>query len=149
MGVASKEKCLYWLQNISKWIETNKSKRNYFICKRKVVLFCDEFTNYWCFSGDWRFELLTKLGYEVIFVDHEESGRAIYLKVFLKKRYCQYKRSYFTPIISQEVALIGIEPSAILTFRDEHSSGWWYLPLKSWQKIAWQSKNFSKGNYCW
>jgi hypothetical protein len=26
MGVASKEKCLYWLQNISKWIETNKSK---------------------------------------------------------------------------------------------------------------------------
>jgi hypothetical protein len=35
MGVASKEKCLYWLQNISKWIETNKSKRNYFICKRE------------------------------------------------------------------------------------------------------------------
>jgi hypothetical protein len=32
---------------ISKWIETNKSKRNYFICKRKVVLFCDEFTNYY------------------------------------------------------------------------------------------------------
>jgi Fe-S oxidoreductase len=67
MGVASKEKCLYWLQNISKWIETNKSKRNYFICKRKVVLFCDEFTNYYDVSvGIDAFELLTKLGYEVI-----------------------------------------------------------------------------------
>jgi Fe-S oxidoreductase len=87
MGVASKEKCLYWLQNISKWIETNKSKRNYFICKRKVVLFCDEFTNYYDVSvGIDAFELLTKLGYEVIFIDHEESGRAYISKVFLKKQ---------------------------------------------------------------
>jgi hypothetical protein len=63
----------------------------------------------------------------------------------LKQSYCQYKRSYFTPIISQEVALIG-EPSAILTFRDE------YIRLaddtasaESWQKNC--DNRRIKGNY--
>jgi hypothetical protein len=56
---------------------------NYFICKRKV-LFCDEFTNYYDVSvGIDAFELTTKPG---TFIDHEESGRALYLKVFLKKQ---------------------------------------------------------------
>jgi hypothetical protein len=37
------------------------------------------------FQGIDAFELLTKLGYEVIFVDHEESGRA-YISKGLKKQ---------------------------------------------------------------
>jgi Fe-S oxidoreductase len=50
------------------------------------VLFCDEFTNYYDVSvGIDAFELLTKLGYEVIFVDHEESGRAYISKGFLEE----------------------------------------------------------------
>jgi hypothetical protein len=53
-----------------------------------------------------------------------------------KQSYCQYKRSYFNPIISQE-ALIGIEPSAILTL-EMNTFAWLMIPLppKSWQKIA-------------
>jgi Fe-S oxidoreductase len=39
-------------------------------------IFCDEFTNYYVSVGIDAFELLSKLGYEVIVVDHEESGRA-------------------------------------------------------------------------
>jgi Fe-S oxidoreductase len=66
------------------------------------------------------FELLTKLGYEVIFVDHEESGRAYISKGFLEEAKLQYKRSYFTPLFLRKLLLIGIEPSAILTFRDEY-----------------------------
>jgi hypothetical protein len=38
----------------------------------------------------------------------------------LKKQKLLPNVAIFTPIISQEVALIGIEPSAILTFRDEY-----------------------------
>jgi hypothetical protein len=89
----------------------------------KVVLFCDEFTNYYDVSvGIDAFELLSKLGYEVIFVDHEESGRAYISKGFLEeaKAIANTNVAIFAPLISKEVSLIGIEPSAILTFRDEY-----------------------------
>jgi Fe-S oxidoreductase len=51
------------------------------------------------------FELLTKLGYEVI-LDHEESGRAYISKGFLEEAKAIANTSIFTPIISQEVALM-------------------------------------------
>jgi Fe-S oxidoreductase len=50
-------------------------------------LFCDEFTNYYDVQvGVDAFELLTQLGYQVVVVKHEESGRAFISKGFLKKR---------------------------------------------------------------
>jgi Fe-S oxidoreductase len=67
------------------------------------VLFCDEFTNYDVSVGIDAFELLTKLGYEVIFVDHEESGRAYISKGFLEEAKLQYKRSYFTPLFLRKL----------------------------------------------
>jgi len=65
---------------------------------------------------------LTKLGYEVLVVDHEESGRAFISKGFLEeaKAVANKNVAIFTPIISEGCPLIGIEPSAILTFRDEY-----------------------------
>ncbi|MFT4983813.1 MAG: FAD/FMN-containing dehydrogenase/Fe-S oxidoreductase [Flavobacterium sp.] len=125
MGVASKREVpLLAPKTFRKWIENNKSKTEATsFVNGKVVLFCDEFTNYYDVSvGMDAFELLTKLGYEVVFVDHEESGRAYISKGFLEeaKAIANTNVAIFTPIISQEVALIGIEPSAILTFRDEY-----------------------------
>jgi Fe-S oxidoreductase len=58
-------------------------------------------------------------GTKLFFVDHEESGRAYISKGFLEEAKAIANTNLF-PIISQEVALIGIEPSAILTFRDEY-----------------------------
>ena len=125
MGVAQqREVPLLAKQTFRKWLEkkgnfnNNEKYRN-----GKVVLFCDEFTNYYDVNvGIDAFELLTALGYEVIIVDHEESGRAYLSKGFLEeaKMIAIKNVAIFAPIISDDCQLIGIEPSAILTFRDEY-----------------------------
>jgi UDP-2,3-diacylglucosamine pyrophosphatase LpxH len=61
----------------------------------------------------------------------KKAEELIYLKVFLKKQSYCHKRSYFTP--SQEVALIGIEPSAILTL-EMNTFAWLMIP--SAEKLA-------------
>jgi Fe-S oxidoreductase len=65
---------------------------------------------------------LTKIGYEVIVVDHEESGRAFISKGFLEeaKAIANKNVTIFSTIVTADCPLIGIEPSAILTFRDEY-----------------------------
>jgi Fe-S oxidoreductase len=90
---------------------------------RKVYLFCDEFTNYNdAHIGITAILLLEKLGYEVIIPKHEESGRT-----WLSKGLCAKHKRSSTGILRgagaagiSETPLIGIEPSAILTFRDEY-----------------------------
>jgi Fe-S oxidoreductase len=89
----------------------------------KLYLFCDEFTNYNDTAvGIKTIQLLEKLGYDVIIPEHEESGRAWLSKGLLReaKKIANKNISLLTPLISAETPLIGIEPSAILTFRDEY-----------------------------
>lgn len=89
----------------------------------KVYLFCDEFTNYYDVSvGIDAYELLTQLGYEVVVINHEESGRAYISKGFLEEALAIANKNVaiFKDLISENSPLIGIEPSAILTFRDEY-----------------------------
>jgi Fe-S oxidoreductase len=66
--------------------------------------------------------LLEKLGYEVIIPEHDESGRAWLSKGLIRKAKTIANKniSLLHPIISATTPLIGIEPSAILTFRDEY-----------------------------
>lgn len=125
MGVAQqREVPLLAKMTFRKWYEKNgKNNSNNKYENGKVVLFCDEFTNYYDVNvGIDAFELLTKLGYEVIVVEHEESGRAYISKGFLEeaKMIAIKNVATFAPIISDDCQLIGIEPSAILTFRDEY-----------------------------
>ena len=90
---------------------------------KKVYLFCDEFTNYNDTEiGIKAILLLEKLGYEVIIPKHEESGRAWMSKGLLRKAKVIANKNIeiFSKVITAEVPLIGIEPSAILTFRDEY-----------------------------
>lgn len=112
-------------QTFRKWHEKNGNinKNNNGNTNGKVVLFCDEFTNYYDVNvGIDAFELLTQLGYEVIVLDHEESGRAYLSKGFLEeaKMIAIKNVATFAPIITDDCQLIGLEPSAILTFRDEY-----------------------------
>ena len=89
----------------------------------KVFLFCDEFTNFNDTGiGIKTILLLERLGYQVIITLHEESGRAWLSKGLLKeaKKIANKNISIFHPLISDSTPLIGIEPSAILTFRDEY-----------------------------
>ncbi|WP_243456818.1 FAD-binding and (Fe-S)-binding domain-containing protein [Polaribacter batillariae] len=90
---------------------------------KTVYLFCDEFTNFYDVEiGKDAFYLLEKLGYNLQIVNHEESGRSYISKGFLKqaKAVCNLNVEIFKNIITEETPLIGIEPSAILTFRDEY-----------------------------
>jgi Fe-S oxidoreductase len=89
----------------------------------RVYLFCDEFTNYNDTEiGIKAILLLEKLGYEVIIPKHEESGRAWLSKGLVRtaKKIANKNISLLSPYITKETPLIGIEPSAILTFRDEY-----------------------------
>ncbi len=90
---------------------------------RQLYLFCDEFTNYHDTQiGIKAILLLEKLGYEVIIPEHGESGRAWLSKGLIRqaKKIANKNISVLSSLITQETPLIGIEPSAILTFRDEY-----------------------------
>jgi FAD/FMN-containing dehydrogenase/Fe-S oxidoreductase len=104
----------------------NKHKRKQDTRKtgiRKVYLFCDEFTNFNDTEiGIKAILLLEKLGYEVLIPKHEESGRAWLSKGLVRaaKKIANKNISLLSPYITAETPLVGIEPSAILTFRDEY-----------------------------
>ncbi len=88
-----------------------------------VYLFCDEFTNFYDVNiGIDTVELLSKLGYQVKMINHKESGRSFISKGFLAeaKKVADKNIEIFNDLISDETPLIGIEPSAILSFRDEY-----------------------------
>ena len=90
---------------------------------KKLYLFCDEFTNYNDATiGIKAIELLTALNYEVIIPDHEESGRTWLSKGLVRKAkiIANTNIEKLSSLVSEAHPLIGLEPSAILTFRDEY-----------------------------
>ena len=90
---------------------------------KTIYLFNDEFTNYYDAKiGKDAVIVLEKLGYEIKTVNHEESGRSHISKGFLKeaKEIANKNVNTFKDLISDDIPLVGIEPSAILSFRDEY-----------------------------
>lgn len=90
---------------------------------RMVYLFADEFTNHQEAELGLTFaRLLMRLGYRVEIPRHVESGRAAISKGCLKlaRKYAVRNVEELAPLISDETPLVGIEPSCILSFRDEY-----------------------------
>jgi FAD/FMN-containing dehydrogenase/Fe-S oxidoreductase len=90
---------------------------------RTVYFFNDEFTN----TQDVRIgitaiKLLSQLHYQVKILDNHFSGRTFLSKGDLKKakKLAEKNVKLFSGIIDKDTPLIGLEPSAILTFRDEY-----------------------------
>ena len=110
-------------KSLSKHIKLYKNKeiiKNYI---KTVYFFNDEFTNYLDTSiGQDAIELLMGLNYHVKFVSHSESGRSFLSKGLLEqaKKVANENVTVFKNLITSETPLIGIEPSAILTFTDEY-----------------------------
>jgi FAD/FMN-containing dehydrogenase/Fe-S oxidoreductase len=91
--------------------------------KKSVHLFVDELLNFnEAEIGITTVKLLDRLGYGVILVDHHESGRSFLSKGLLEEARELAKKNIalFKGLITHETPLIGVEPSAILTFRDEY-----------------------------
>jgi Fe-S oxidoreductase len=106
------------------WYNLNKKRLiNKPIKQGEIFLFIDEFTNYYDVNiGIDCIELLTDLGYRVNITNHEESGRSFISKGVLDeaKKIADFNVNFFKDKISNKTPLVGIEPSAILTFRDEY-----------------------------
>ena len=91
--------------------------------ERKVFLFIDEFTNFNDVEiGKKAVQLLLKLGYTIEVPKHVDSGRSYLSKGMLDeaKALANTNVELLANIVSENTPLIGIEPSAILTFRDEY-----------------------------
>ncbi|WP_312138975.1 FAD-binding and (Fe-S)-binding domain-containing protein [Sphingobacterium sp.] len=104
---------------LSAWVKKQEPAKQ----KRKVYLFSDEFTEYNDTEiGITAYKLLTALGYEVVVPKHLESGRTFLSKGFVKKakELANKNVDMLADLISEETPLLGIEPSAIITFRDEY-----------------------------
>ncbi len=90
---------------------------------KSVLLFVDEFSNYLDseIALD-SFLLLTGLGYKVEVIDNLDSGRALISKGFLEEAKKEANKNiyFLKDKVSKKVPLVGIEPSAILSFRDEY-----------------------------
>jgi FAD/FMN-containing dehydrogenase/Fe-S oxidoreductase len=90
---------------------------------REVCLFIDEFTDFLdAEKGIAAVKLLTSLGYPVTFSPALESGRTYISKGLLRKvrRIADRNIKIFRGQIDESRPLVGIEPSAILAFRDEY-----------------------------
>lgn len=90
---------------------------------RKVFLFIDEFSNY--LESEIAidaYELLVGLGYQVEPIHHLDSARALISKGFLEEAKKEVDKNIqeLKNLISSDFPLVGIEPSAILGFRDEY-----------------------------
>ena len=91
--------------------------------RQRVYLFCDEFTNFNDVPvGQKTVQLLERLGYEVVIPKHLESARTWLSKGLIRKakEIANANVRQLAPLITEDTPLIGIEPSAILCFRDEY-----------------------------
>ncbi len=88
-----------------------------------LYLFIDEFTNYNDAEiGIKAIKLLHALGFDVKYLPHPESGRSYLSKGMLNqaKTLAIKQVNLFAEVISEATPLVGLEPSAILSFRDEY-----------------------------
>ena len=88
-----------------------------------VFLLCDEFTNHLePHLGIAAVELLEELGFEVRMPIHNESGRSAISQGLLRtaKIHANKNVQQFRELVGPDAPLVGIEPSAILSFRDEY-----------------------------
>lgn len=89
---------------------------------KKVALYIDEFTRYLDVEvGKDAITLLVKLGYDVQLF-YAESGRTYLSKGFLKQAQtlAQKNLEALEPLLREELPIVGLEPSAVLSFRDEY-----------------------------
>ena len=105
-----------------KWLRKNLGRLNPVRPVWELYIFADEFTNHNdTHVGISAVKLLTGLGYRVLTVRHSPSARTYISKGFLRKAKEMIINNIevFEPIISADSPLVGLEPSAVLGFRDE------------------------------
>ncbi len=110
-------------KTLKKWMRSYVKESNGEGKNGTVYLFADEFTNYLDTEvGTTTIMLLNRLGYKVIIPHHGLSARTFLSKGMLRKakKIITNNVLMLKDLITEETPLIGMEPSAILGFRDEY-----------------------------
>ena len=114
---------LLYKTTLRKWIRKNLDEINPAEPVGKVCLLVDEFTDFNDTEiGITAIRFLTALGYHVFAVSGCESARTFISKGMIRKarKIARKNIALLSEIISEDIPLVGIEPSAILGFRDEY-----------------------------
>ena len=123
-GFASKRSIpILYRTTLKKWIKKNLSRLNPEYPNSTICLFIDEFTNFNdTETGIAVVKLLTTLNYKVVVAKHKISARTYISKGLIRRAQKTVRNNIHTlsNIICEELPLVGIEPSAILGFRDEY-----------------------------
>jgi Fe-S oxidoreductase len=88
----------------------------------ELILYVDEFSNYNDTQlGICSIRLLNRLGIKINIVDHPVSARTYISKglLIIARKIARKNVAVLSPLVSENRPLVGIEPSAILGFRDE------------------------------
>lgn len=123
-GFASKRSIpLVYRTTLRKWVRKNLSGINPANPKGAVCIFIDEFSNFNDTEiGIAAIRLLVSLNYKVVTAGHKVSARTFLSKGLVRtaKKTIIKNITILSGIINDELPLVGIEPSAILGFRDEY-----------------------------
>ncbi len=123
-GIAEKRSIpLLHKETLRKWMRRNLASLNPVNPKRTVCLFVDEFTNFNdTETGIAAVRLLTSLGYRIKTVKNGDSARTFISKGMIRKarKVIRKNLGLLADVVGEDCPLVGIEPSAILGFRDEY-----------------------------
>lgn len=114
---------LVYKTTLRRWLKKNLAKINPAEPTATICLFVDEFTDLNdTETGIKAVKLLTSLNYRVITAPHTISARTFISKGLLRQARKRINRNIkvLKNIICDDLPLVGIEPSAILGFRDEY-----------------------------
>lgn len=110
-------------ESLKTWFRKQGSDRMPDTNDRQVWLFVDEFSNFHDTDlGIKAIRLLTRMGYQVRVPKHKESGRTWLSKGLIRTaaKIARENVLLLKDIVDKNRPLVGIEPSAILAFRDEY-----------------------------
>jgi FAD/FMN-containing dehydrogenase/Fe-S oxidoreductase len=114
---------LLYRTTLKKWIKKHLSEINPKNPAGTLCLFIDEFTDYNdTETGIAAISLLTSLNFKIVTASHNVSARTFLSKGLVKTAQKTIRKNIraLSGIICEELPLVGIEPSAILGFRDEY-----------------------------
>ena len=112
---------LMYKTTFSKWFKNYKQTGNF--TQGDVYLYNDEFLNFYDVQiGQTAVKLFNRLGYNVVVPKIGYSGRTYLSKGMLKeaREIAENNTQAFAKEMPANAILVGIEPSAILSFRDEY-----------------------------
>lgn len=110
-------------QSLSSWKKKNKAHLNENNERKTVIIFNDEFTNYLdSHIGISAVKLFMKLGYIVQISPVMQSARTYLSKGLIRtaQKIINKNIEILKNLVSENAPMVGIEPSAVLSFRDEY-----------------------------